>query len=114
MFALVENNLTDEVINQIKFEGKVSGIQKVFEDAKAYLIKTVNAYNKLLESRANNGGGQVRRPATASPASGNGNGNGNGNAGNGNGGGKPYNGVTLDDILNDPEKVLPGLKKGAY
>lgn len=104
MFDLMDAMITDDVLKELKSSGKVAGIQKVFEQAKGRLIKTINAYNGMIA-------GQAR---------GNGGGNGNGNGGkpplvrtgtHNAGGSKP---LTLDDIIGNPEANLPGLKAGKY
>lgn len=102
LYDLVNSLVPDDVIAEIKTQGKFSGLHKVFADARNRVITVVNAYNKM----------------TASRAQGNGNGNGNPNP-NPNrrqqqspvdNGGKP---LTLDDIIGNGD-LLPGVKAGKY
>lgn len=99
MEDIVNQMMPDNVLAEIKASGKVSGIQATFDQAKAHLIKVVNAYNGMLakSAAANNGGGAGRTIPNRAAAS--------------NGGDKP---LTIDDIINDPSANLPGLKSGAY
>lgn len=98
---MLDQMLPDEVLAEVKIHGKVSGVAPIFEQAKAQLIKVINAYNASLSrpnNSANGNGRTFNRPAA--------NGNGNGQP-------KQVHELTLDDIINDGA-VLPGVKAGKY
>jgi hypothetical protein len=107
LYKLVDQSVPDAVLAEIKATGKVSGLQPVFEQAKAQMIKVVNAYATMTTKKTSGGGnasagGNGRTFANNSNAGGNGNANANAN--------KP---ITLDDIINNPD-LLPGVKAGKY
>lgn len=99
---LIESMVPDSVLEEIKVEGKTAGLQKFVEELKAKIIKATNAYNKMTTSSGQSGEGQgngqgaLRRPAGQAQ------------------GAVDASKLTLDDIMNNPEKHLPGLRDGKY
>jgi hypothetical protein len=100
--------LTDETMLAVKQGGNVAGVQKAFTEAKAQIIKVVNAFNKMQADRAikERGGNGMPGTRTNRPQGGN----------SGNGGqpaAKEFKDFNLDDLIADPGQ-LPGLASGKY